>query len=469
MRKGALATIMVVPLILALAAIAASAPPAAQAAAPGLRATALQLAPDNALVDLAGDTVVEIRVDGVSALYGYQFAVTYDQSKVSAVGAFSNAFFDTTQDAEIVWNATCAAGECRFAVSKLRPADPVSGSGVLAQITFSGLAAGISPLRIEGSILAERDGVPIAHTAGDGIITVCTGTPLLELSPATSKIAIGESTTVTVTGLCLTGLYGYQFEVLYDAATLSAAGAFVNDFFDTQAVGAVPPGWDAACSAGVCRFGATRINPAQPLAGTGVLATIDFTGLHAGIVPLSFNADILADRDGMPIAHDTSEAVITVYGFATLYGTVTLQGRFSGPVDAGTVTFTETTSIYPAVTVPFDGATGAYTAQVPVDPGGMTYLVLAQHSLYLSNLHSGVNVLPEQTYPLATTKLLAGDANNDGWVHIQDLSCIGGDYLIAPDVCGATGWTDINADGVVNILDLSLAGGNYNRKSPQPW
>jgi len=296
---------------------------------------------------------------------------------------------------------------------------------------------------------------------------VCTGSPLLQMSPATSKIAIGESTTIVINALCLANFYGYQFEVLYDATTLSAVGAFSNDFFDTTSDGSVPPGWNATCADGVCRFGATKVNPAPPLTGSGPLANITFTGLHAGVVPLAFNVDLLADRDGTAIAHTATGASITVYGYATINGTVILQGRFTGPVDPGTVTFTEATSAYPPVTVAFDGTTGSYSALVPCDYGGMTYTALAEHDLYLSNLRSGQLLQPEQTYPFPTTTLLAGDANNDDIVDILDLSCIGGDFYQPPDVCGTTGWTDINADGYVDLLDLTLTGGNFYRTSPQ--
>lgn len=472
MKMGALATILLLACLAAVAALACAIPAPALAAAsrggPALQSAGLSFTPAHALLGLGESTVIEIRLDGVAGLYGYQFEVTYDAGKVSATGAFVDAFFNTSADAHVAWGGVCAAGVCRFAVTKTRPAAAVNGSGVVAQITFTGQGEGASPLAFGDALLSDRDGAPLAHTAQPGLLTVCSGGPQLQMTPAAAKIATGASVAITVEARCLADFYGYQFEVSYDEATLSAAGAFDNSFFDTTTNATVPGGWNAACAGGVCRFAASKLNPAPALLGSGALATMTFTALHAGVVPLAFGADVLGNRDGLPLAHATSGATITVYGYAAISGYVSLQGRDT-PITPGTVVFDEASHTWPPVAVAFAGATGAYTATVPVDYGGMTYSALAWHSLYLTNTYPTLALQPEQTYTLSNTMLLAGNANNDDVVNIQDLSCIGGDYKQTPGDCGGLGGTDINADGVVNIQDLSLAGGNFKLTSPQPW
>ncbi len=292
------------------------------------------------------------------------------------------------------------------------------------------------------------------------------GSPHLSFAPTLTLIPVTGTTTVYINLNSVSNLYGYQFQVNYDSTKLSAVGAFVNSWFAT-AGDAVPTGWNASCSAGVCKFAATRINPAAAVNGSGTLAAIVFTGLAPGDVTLTFSEDILSDRDANKIVHTSGTKTITVYGTATVSGVVKLQGRAT-PIDAGSVKFTDTTNTFAPTTVAFDNTTGAFSAIVPVLPGGSAYTIDATHLLYLTNQKSQT-FNPGDTVTLPTTTLKGGDANNDGTITIGDLSCIGGDFGGAPSTCSGSGSSDINNDSIVNILDLVLAGGNYNLSSPQVW
>ena len=90
------------------------------------------------------------------------------------------------------------------------------------------------------------------------------------------SICTGESTTVNIDLANVAGLYGYQFQVSYDATKASASGAFVNSFFDMQPTratnGSVPPGWGAVCSSWVAcansRRLKLRLDPSRQRLGT---------------------------------------------------------------------------------------------------------------------------------------------------------------------------------------------------------
>lgn len=424
-------------------------------------------------VAIGNSVVVSIDLSSVTDLYGYQLQVTYDASRVSASGAFVNSFFDTTSNTFIPpgWNGACGAGVCKFAASHLNTASPISGAGTLAQITFTGQSAGAVPLAFGTDILSDRDGNPLVHTNGTGSILVYAAPPgsaQLEFNPASSSVAVGNNVVVSIDLANISNLYGYQFQVNYDASLVSASGAFVNSFFDTTTDTFIPPGWSASCAAGICKFAATHLNVASPLAGSGTLAQITFTGVSGGTVPLTFSANILADRDGNSIPHTDGTGTILVYGTATFSGTVQLQGRAT-PISTGLVTFTDLANFFPPTVVSFSAATGNFTATVPVAAGGSTYKLTASHSLYLRNELSGVGVSIGGSYPQATTILRGGDGTNDGVVSVLDLTCVGGNYGAPPALCAATGNSDLNEDGSVNILDLVLVGGNYGMTAPQPW
>jgi len=294
------------------------------------------------------------------------------------------------------------------------------------------------------------------------------------IAPTTgsSLFCTGESTTISIGLSDVVALFGYQFTVNYDDSLVSASGAFLNTFFDTTSPHAsIPPGWNASCSGGECKFAVSKVDPGEPVTGSGSVAQITLTGLSAGTFDLTLSADILSDRDAQAMQHTAGSLPLTVCGFAAVSGTVSLQGRDT-PINAGQVTLTDLGGHFGPYSANFDPTTGAFTiSSVKVMPGGSNYQFDAAHSLYLGN-RTTHTLNPLENYTASATRLLGGNANNDDnadriEIDISDLTCIGGSFGGAPPfTCGATGSSDVNADGAVNILDLVLSGGNYGLTSP---
>jgi hypothetical protein len=272
-------------------------------------------------------------------------------------------------------------------------------------------------------------------------------------------------------------LYGYQFKVNYDATLVEAGGAFVNGWFDTGN-GFAPPGWDAQCAGGVCKFAASLLNPAKPLIGGGGVATIDFTPLAAGTFDATLSDVILSDIDGFPIAVDVDSTMITftVCGQAAVSGKVSLQGRLT-PVDGGWITLIDAGGDFPDIHTTFDD-TGVYAvSDIPVMPSGSTYTIQATHFLYLGN-EQALPLNPGDALTGQNTMLLGGDANNSGLnppftagVSIVDVGCIGNWFRLGVGSCGSFpgNSTDINKDALTNIQDLAIVAGNYRKDPFQPW
>lgn len=125
-------------------------------------------------VGVGGTTTVNIEIDAVTNLYGYQFEVNYDDTKVSASGAFVNSFLDTATNANVPpgWNHVCAAGVCKFAASRVAPALPLTGSGTVAQITFTGSAPGDVSLTFADHVLSDKDAAALTHSVSTAVIHV---------------------------------------------------------------------------------------------------------------------------------------------------------------------------------------------------------------------------------------------------------------------------------------------------------
>lgn len=343
-------------------------------------------------------------------------------------------------------------------------------AGIMVNTGWLHLKAGGPANGFDGNADAFTIGINGTNTTYD----FENGNTNLAFVPESAGVGVGNSTVIGININNATNLYGFQFQVAYDATKVNATGVWADNatpqfqFFRTNSPASIPGGWNATCSAGVCKFAATHLSSQPPLSGSGTLAQITFTGTNGGTVPLAFTADILADRDGNAIPHTSGTGTINVSGYATISGTVQLEGRAT-PITTGTVTLHDASNTFVDTVVTFSATTGAWTANVPVAAGGSSYNLTARHSLYLRNELNGVAVVIGGTYPQATTMLNAGDANNDELVDVLDLSCVGASYGSAPVTCGATGNSDLNADGSIDIFDLVLVGSNYGLTAPQPW
>lgn len=286
--------------------------------------------------------------------------------------------------------------------------------------------------------------------------------PALVFTPSARKVAIGAPVNVTIDVTDVAGLYGCQFEIDYDPAMLSATGTLTDTLLDPLNNAYVPDGWNASCSAGVCKVAVTRLNPAPAVSGSGSLARITFIGRALGSTTMTIGRDVLTDLDGEALDHDVAPGALEIFPAAEAGGAIRLQGR-PELVDSGAVRFTDPSAFFPDTTAMIDAGTGEWSAIVPVLPGGTTYDIVVGHALYLATTTTQ-SLAPHDVYAAPATTLKGGDANNNGIVDVSDLSCIGANFDGAQAACygaATSGNTDINADQTTNIQDLALTAGNY--------
>jgi len=165
--------------------------------------------PSSREVTVDATTTVNIRIDNVTNLFGAEVHLKFDpptllevvdaDSGVAGVqiqpGTFLKPHF-TAQN--VVYQAS---GEIHFAISQGPGDAPVSGSGVLATITFKGVGVGTSTLSFTNVILAAPGGVPISTGTQGGSVTVAgeeTPTPTTGPSPTPTLVpTAGPSPTPT--------------------------------------------------------------------------------------------------------------------------------------------------------------------------------------------------------------------------------------------------------------------------------
>ncbi len=412
---------------------------------------------------------VDIKINDVTDLYGYQIQLSYDESIVTVSGNFVDSWFDTSNDAFIV-DESCSGGDCLFAVSKTAPADSLNGSGFVVSLALSPLSTGTFNLVFENVVLTDIDGFEIPISLPDIPLTV-TGCGEIITDPPDELLVCGQDETVNIDLINIYDLYGYEVSVSYDPSLVTATGSFDNTWFDTSG-GLIPPGWNADCAAGICQFAVAKTQPTPPSDGSGTIASINLSPTGIGIFDMIIGPITLSDKDGFVITVMLPATPLKVYvaddcGYADILGYVELQGRLT-PIDEGNVTFKDNGGNFPDTTTIFSAVDGSYSASVPVLLSGSSYRFEAAHLLYLTNELDPVILNDGDVYVASATQLSGGDANNDGVIDILDVSCIGSAYLVGGD-CGGQGNTDINADGITNIQDLSLTGGNYFLTTFQPW
>ncbi len=151
--------------------------------------TTVAVSPAVASVGCGETVTVDIQINSVTGLYGLDFKLSYDPAVVEVVDANAAApgvqiqsgpFPDVTAGQGLIQvnNVDIAGGVISYAASLINPTPAVDGSGVAAQVTFRGLAAGSSPLSFVSVLLSDRQASPITVTPVDGTVRVtCTGTP----------------------------------------------------------------------------------------------------------------------------------------------------------------------------------------------------------------------------------------------------------------------------------------------------
>lgn len=161
------------------------------------------LSPQSATVTAGGTTTVDIRIENVTGLYGAEVHLTFDSALLEVVDAdqatdgiqiLAGSFLkpEVVPQNEV----DLAGGKIDFAVSQMLPSEAVTGSGVLATVTFKGKAAGTSDVNFTNVLLANQSGNPIDAATQGGTVTITeedtptpTNTPEATLTPTPENTA----------------------------------------------------------------------------------------------------------------------------------------------------------------------------------------------------------------------------------------------------------------------------------------
>jgi hypothetical protein len=179
--------------------------------------TTISLEPPNATIQGCETISVGIWITDVADLYGADVRLSFDATVLEVVDADSgksgvqlehgNLLTDTDSLRFVVRNrAENITGTIEYAVTQLNPAEPVTGSGVLAIIWLRGSGTGTSDLDFTYHKLANRDGETITSSTATGTVTTTApGSPTLSISRLNTTTA--QLSWSSVSGIAVYELY----------------------------------------------------------------------------------------------------------------------------------------------------------------------------------------------------------------------------------------------------------------------
>ena len=128
------------------------------------------------------DLTLPLEVNGAQQLYGIDLQLKFDPALLQVVDADKNSpgvqvALGTFLDPGLMLfnEVDNTAGTISFAMSQVNPSEAKNGNGVLLVLTFNGLKAGVSNLKVTKLDMSTREGLAISGTAADSQVTVREG------------------------------------------------------------------------------------------------------------------------------------------------------------------------------------------------------------------------------------------------------------------------------------------------------
>ena len=295
---------------------------------------------------------VDVRVENVTDLSGYQVELTYNNALVHAVSV-SNPTSFLAQPAVGV-GPTLTPGKVAFGGFSL--AGGVSGSGVLATIEFEAVAGGTTALTFAAAPGTNLGG--LAFTATNGSVTVDSATTAVRIVPSTKTVTIGDTFSVDVIADYVLNSGSFQFNLAFNPTVLQYksldGGTYLGSV--TELGPTVTPG-------GIS-YGQISLAGSGPTGGPEVLATITFEAIGVGSSVLDLSNLILTTAAGAPQGSTAVDGTVTVGQLP--------RAQFSVVPDAQTVTIGD--DVYVKIHIAGAANLGAFEFKLAFDATKLSFV-----------------------------------------------------------------------------------------------
>ncbi len=131
----------------------------------------VQVNPQNQTVG-SGTASVDIEINGVNDLGGYDFTLTWDSALLTFVAVTNGSFLGSTGRTVTCLAPTVTATSVAFSCQTTGAGPGPNGSGVLAAVQFATVGLGTSALALSGVSVTNTSGGSFTVNTNDGTITV---------------------------------------------------------------------------------------------------------------------------------------------------------------------------------------------------------------------------------------------------------------------------------------------------------
>lgn len=274
----------------------------------------------NPIVVAVGQTFrINVSVIDVTDLYGFEFKLSYNTTLLESISVVVVPFLNEPTNI-INKEIDEQNGVILLNASSVLPAEPKSGSGTLATITFNATSKGSLLLDIRDDKLLNSEGSTIDHITEAGYLLIV---PMkLYVNPSAREPIRGESFHINVTLADAENLYGWEFELYYPTGVLTATEVVEGPFLKTGGstyfqVKVLDDSYNA--THGRIHAYCSLMGAPTGTYGSGVLATIILRADSEGSAILDLYDTKLANRLGQPIFHGVVDGKVTVQPSASVF------------------------------------------------------------------------------------------------------------------------------------------------------
>lgn len=427
----------------------------------------VSLFPENATTNNADPVTVAVTVNEVVDLGSFQFSLNFDPQVATVTSVSEGSFIGSTGRtiaplSPVIDNL---AGTVTYGVFSFGSQAGPDGSGTLATLTFTPVAAGTGNISFSDIILTDTQGTTFDATAGDGTLTVegavtptpaptptsmPTGEAALTLSYAPPAV-VNEVMPVNLAFSTTQAVTGVDVMLTFDPAKLEIDHIEDMALLDSTILATFNQEAGTIYLSQVASTG-------ESFTGSGTMAVIYVKPLVTGEASLNFiytpgskaDTNAIAASNGQDILAQPQNLSINAVEKADLQATVTTPSE--DPVLGHSVTGTLS-----------DGE--GWSETVTTDPSGLTGLIELPGSFigsvktfvfkvsgFLTRrvtilVNAGLNILN-------LGSLIAGDLNDDGIINTLDLSIMFDQWFTG-------GTADFNKDGIVNSADHWILTQNF--------
>ena len=128
----------------------------------------VSVSPEHQLVHLGDTFAVQVRIDDVQALYGFDVLLSFPPDLLEALSVVDEGFLAPGIGWQIIDND---AGTVNLVNTQINPAEPASGSGALFTVVFRADAEGATAALLLSKVeLTDRDGQRIPCDTRGGAV-----------------------------------------------------------------------------------------------------------------------------------------------------------------------------------------------------------------------------------------------------------------------------------------------------------